>query len=415
MNVRFELMMASRYLRSKRSERFVSIITAFSLIGITLGVATLIIVMSVMNGFRSELIDKIVGVNGHLLVYLKKDNRKNDHVVNIAEKISQINGVYNVSKELNSQVMVSSSKGASGIMLRGIDPSDLIERPGIEENIVEGNLKSFLDGTIVLGSRLASYLGVSIGDDVTILSASGTTTPFGTIPSSRAFLVSAVFDVGMYEYDRGTAFVSREDASLLANSEKTASQIEVFLINERDSKSIATVIQTNILNKEKVYTWEEIHSQLFRALKVEKNVMFLILTLIIFVAVFNVISSLIMLVKDKEKGVAILRTIGTSKIQIMRIFCIVGSSIGFVGTFFGFILGVFISVNITSICNFIESLIGKELFTAEVYFFNNLPSEVDAVEVFYIVFVSLILSFLATLYPSWKASKLDPVEILRYE
>ena len=256
---------------------------------------------------------------------------------------------------------------------------------------------------------------MGIGENVTILSPSGTTTPFGTIPSTRAFVVSAIFDVGMYEYDRGTAFISRDDASALSNLNKTANQLEIFLVDDRNSLFISKEVKKNIGGDGKVYTWEQIHSQLFKALKVEKNVMFLILTLIIFVAVFNVISSLIMLVKDKERGVAVLRTIGASKIEIMRVFCIVGSSIGFVGTFFGFLLGVFVSINITNICNFIEVLLGEELFTAEIYFFNSLPSKIDSSEVFFIVLVSLLLSFFATLYPSWKASKLDPVEILRYE
>jgi lipoprotein-releasing system permease protein len=414
MNFRLETFIAYRYLSSRRDESFISISSLFSFIGIMIGVATLIVVMSVMNGFRTELVDKIVGINGHIILYFNNDAK--DKYIDITESIEKIENVELVSKELEMHAMLSSEDNSSGVLVKGIDKLDLYERESISNNIIKGSLDSFEGNNIILGTRLAAFLRVKLNDKISLITSSKTTTPFGSIPNIADFKVIGIFDVGMYNYDRNIAFIPRETSSNLLNKELGyLSQLEIFL-NDKSKIDITTKkVLVALEGRGNVYKWNTLHKELFNALEVEKKVMFLILSLIIFVAAFNLISSIIMIVKDKERGIGILRSIGLSKGQVLRIFIIIGSFVGLIGTFIGLLLGLLISNNIGSIQLFLEDLFNRSLFSAEIYFFNIIPSNVNVSEVLTIVLISLILSLLSTVYPAWKASKIEPANILRYD
>ena len=414
MNFRLETFIAYKYLKSRRDESFISISSLFSFLGIMIGVATLIVVMSVMNGFRTQLIDKIVGINGHVILYF--NNNAKDKYIEITDAIEKIENVESVSKEVEMHAMLSSVDNSSGILVKGIDKTDLYERDSIANNIIKGSLSNFEGNNVILGTRLASFLRVELNDIVSLVTAAKTTTPFGSVPNIANFKVVAIFDVGMYNIDRNIAFIPRLTSSKLLNKkENYLSQLEVFLIDK--SKIVTTTSNiTKTLGKDgSIYTWNTIHKELFNALEVEKKVMFLILSLIIFVAAFNLISSIIMIVKDKERGIGILRSIGLTRGQILRIFVMIGSFVGIIGTFIGLLLGVLISHNVGSIQLFFEGLFNRTLFSAEIYFFNVIPSDINISEVITIVFISLILSFFSTIYPAWKASKIEPANILRYD
>ena len=414
MNFRLETFIAFRYLSSRRDESFISISSLFSFIGIMIGVATLIVVMSVMNGFRTELVNKIVGINGHIILYF--NNNAKQQYLNITESIEKIENVELVSKELEMHAMLSSEDNSSGILIKGLDKVDMYERESISNSIVEGSLETFEGNNIVIGVRLASFLRVKLNDKISLITSSKTTTPFGSIPNTADFKIIGIFDVGMYNYDRNIAFIPRKTSSMLLNKELDyLSQLEIFL-NDKSKINITTKsILAALDNKGSVYKWNTLHKELFNALEVEKKVMFLILSLIIFVAAFNLISSIIMIVKDKERGVGILRSIGLSRGQILRIFIMIGSFVGLLGTLIGLLLGLLISHNIGEIQLFLEDLFGRSLFSAEIYFFNIIPSDVNVSEVITVVFISLTLSLLSTLYPAWKASKIEPANILRYD
>ncbi len=414
MNFNLGIFIALRYLKSNRREGFISISSFFSFIGITIGVATLIIVMSVMNGFRSELINKIIGVNGHAIIYLKDKNNIN-RINILKETIEELNNVSFVSKELESQAMLSTSDNASGAVIKGIDKVDLYERNSIQENIILGGLDNFNGKSLIIGIRLAEYLGVSINEDVNILTASFSSTPFGNIPINDNFKIVGIFDVGMYEFDRTVAFMPRNEAINLNNSEKQVSQLEVFYNDGKQVEETTSLIVALLENQGKIFSWKNIHRELFNALQIEKKVMFLILFLIIFVAAFNLISSIIMIVKDKERGIGILRSLGAKRYDILKIFIIIGSLVGIVGTTIGTLLGIFISNNIAKIQFFLENLLDKQLFSPKIYFFNTIPSEINYFEVFSIMMISFTLSILSTIYPAWKATKIEPANILRYE
>ncbi len=413
MNFNLESFIAFRYLKSKRDERFVSISSFFSFIGITIGVATLIIVMSVMNGFRIELLDKIIGINGHAVVYLNL--KKNNNINSIVDNIQNLPNVEYVSEELEFNAMISFNKVASGILVKGIKKADLLERDSIANNIIEGNLENFNKKSIVVGSRLASYLGVKVNDKITLLTSNTNETPFGSIPITDEYKVIGIFDVGMYDYDRNIIFLPRIQAKSLIGSERDVSQLEIFLLESKKLDDSLLMISNILDNNGKVFSWKRLHKELFNALEIEKKVMFLILFLIIFVAAFNLISSIIMIVKDKERGIGILRSLGVKRSEIQRIFIIIGSVVGFFGTIIGTSIGVLFSINIGKIQKFLEDLFDSNLFSAEVYFFNIIPSKIDYEEVFIIFLISISLSILATIYPSWKASKIEPANVLRYE
>ncbi len=410
----FEWMMAARYLRARRREGFVSVIAWFSLLGIALGVATLIIVMSVMNGFREELLSRILGINGHINVYGQQ--REIADYPTLAEQLAKIDGVKTVTPMIEGQVMATGNGASSGAMVRGLSPEDFQKRTLLNDSIQAGSFKLFEQGEgIIIGSRLANKLGLWVGDKITLISPKGNVTAFGTVPRMRAYTIAATFDVGMYEYDSSFVFMPLTAAQNYFRV-NGVNYLEVMTPSAEEADEVTANIQYTMgrygLNP---VDWKRTNASFFNALQVERNVMFMILTLIIIVAAFNIISGLIMLVKDKGKDIAILRTMGASRGSIMRIFFISGASVGVFGTFGGFILGLAFAENIETIRRWIEKLSGNDLFAAEIYFLSKLPAIVDYGEVGLVVGMGLGLSFLATLYPSWRAARLDPVEALRYE
>jgi lipoprotein-releasing system permease protein len=409
----FERMVAFRYLRARRQEGFVSVIAIFSLLGIALGVATLIIVMSVMNGFRADLLGRILGLNGHLGVYAQSGPLTDFDAE--AAKVSQVPGVTGVTPLIEGQVMAASEIGAAGALVRGIRPEDLRRRPLVADHIVQGSLADFDDDGVAVGDRLARRLGVAVGGAITIISPQGTATAFGTMPRIKTYTIVALFDVGMYEYDNSFIFVPLEAAQLFFRLPNAVTSLEVFVADpdqvHQDRRLIAAALGGHV----RIVDWQQANSSLFNAVEIERNVMFLILTLIIVVAAFNIISSMIMMVKDKGRDIAILRTMGASRGAILRIFVLSGASIGVVGTLAGLLLGVVFTRNLEAIRQALQKVIGTDLFAAEIYFFTRIPARLDSGEVAAVVFMALALSFLATLYPSWRAARLDPVEALRYE
>jgi len=411
----FEWMMAMRYLRARRQEGFISIIAWFSLVGIALGVATLIIVMSVMNGFRQELLERILGINGHLSVYGPVAGQMTDYQP-MLKKLVDLDGVISVNPLIEGQVMVSAKGVAKGALVRGIRAEDLAKRKIVATNIKQGSLADFKgDDVVIIGSRLAQNMAVGVGDKLTLISPKGNVTAFGTVPRMRAFKIVGTFEIGMYEYDSGFVFMPLEAAQIYFRMPEGVSNIEVFIKNPDDAPGMGLRVTRELKGQARVHDWQRANASFFNAIQVERNVMFLILTLIILVAAFNIISSLIMLVKDKGRDIAILRTMGATRGMIMRIFLIAGASVGVIGTMLGFVLGLAFAANIENIRRWIEGLTGTDLFAAEIYFLSRLPAVVDPTEVTTIVLMGLGLSFLATLYPSWRAARIDPAEALRYE
>jgi len=412
----FERMVAMRYLRSRRQEGFISVIAWFSLLGIGLGVATLIIVMSVMNGFRYELLSRILGVNGHLSIY--SDAGSGQPLVNfdeLAKRVQAVPGVVAVTPTIEGQVMATANNQATGVLVRGLRAEDFAKRPILANNILTGNMADF-QGTnaIVIGDKLARSLGVRVGDQVTLISPKGNVTAFGTVPRMKAYTVVALFSVGMYEYDSRFIYMPLEAAQVYFQVDNAVNYLDVMVDHPDNARLRGEAIRA-ATGARNIYDWQQSNSSFFTAIQVERNVMFLILTLIIVVAAFNIISSLIMLVKDKGRDIAILRTMGATRGMIMRIFLLSGASVGVIGTIFGFLLGLTFSLNIETIRQWVERLSGTNVFNAEIYFLSTLPAIVDPMEVAIVVGMGLSLSFLATIYPSWRAARLDPVEALRYE
>ncbi len=410
----FEWMVAMRYLRARRQEGFISVIAWFSLLGIMLGVATLIIVMSVMNGFRQELLTRILGVNGHLSIYseshILKDYDK------LASKVKSANGVVKVTPIIEGQVMASANGQATGAMVRGMRQIDIKRRAILADNIKIGSLDDFKGSDrVLIGKRLARNLDLGVGDRITLISPKGNVTAFGTVPRMKAYRVAAVFDVGMHEYDSSFIFMPLPAAQKYFKLPKAVNYLDVVIDHPDKARQRGREVWRKIGHKGRIYDWQQTNSSFFNAIQVERNVMFLILTLIIVVAAFNIISSLIMLVKDKGRDIAILRTMGATRGMIMRVFLISGASVGVIGTLAGFALGLAFAENIETIRQWIQGLTGTDLFAAEIYFLSQLPAVVDPTEVTYVVMMGLGLSFLATIYPSWRAARLDPVEALRYE
>jgi len=410
----FEWMLSLRYLRSRRREGFISVIAGFSFLGIMLGVATLIIVMAVMNGFRQELLDKILGLNGHLLVQpLEKPLTDWEE---LADRLSKVPGVRLAAPIVEGQALASSPFNSAGVLVRGIRSADLMKLTSIANNIKQGTFEGFDTGQgLGIGRRLADQLSVRAGDNITLVAPRGAVTPMGTTPRIKTYKVAAVFEIGMSEYDSAIVFMPMPEAQLYFNRAGDVTAVEVYTNNPDRIDVFRKLVGEAASRPIFMIDWRQRNATFFNALQVERNVMFLILTLIILVAALNIISGLIMLVKDKGGDIATLRTMGATQGAVMRIFLITGASIGVVGTIAGFVLGLIVCLNVESIRQFLSWLTRTELFSPELYFLSRLPAIMDAGETTAVVVMALMLSLLATLYPSWRAARLDPVEALRYE
>lgn len=409
----FERLVALRYLRARRREGFISVIAGFSFLGIALGVATLIIVMAVMNGFRIELVARILGLNGHVSVYGLAGGLPDD--TPLLGAISEIDGVVTVTPVIEGQALVSHRGTATGAAVRGVDPAFFVQRPAVAENLAMLGDGSFdRQDVIAIGRRMAQRLGVAVGDQLTLIAPEGSVTAFGTMPRMRGYEIAAIFEVGMFEYDSGFVYMPIETAQRFFRLPGQVTALEIFLDNPDSLGAAKRQLEPLVLGSGRLWDWQQANASFFTALRVERNVMFLILTLIIIVAAFNIISGLVMLVKDKSADVAILRTMGATRGMILRIFLLTGASIGIVGTIAGLILGVAFASNIESIRAWLEGLTGTRLFDAEIYFLSQLPAHIEWVEVVAVTIMAIGLSLLATIYPSWRAARLDPVEALRY-
>jgi lipoprotein-releasing system permease protein len=411
---RFEWMLSLRYLRARRKEGFISVIAGFSFVGIMLGVATLIIVMAVMNGFRHELLNKILGLNGHMLVQ-PIGTPLTDYAA-VADRLLKIKGITHAIPLVEGQALASSPFHAGGVLVRGLREQDLKQLPAIGPNIKFGTLEGFDTGQgIIIGKRLADQLSVRAGDQVTLVSPRGAVTPMGTTPRIKTYKVAAIFEIGMSEYDSVFVFMPLAEAQAYFNRNNDVNAIEIYTENADDVIRYRQLVNDNAGREVFIVDWRQRNSSFFSALQVERTVMFMILTLIVLVAALNIISGLILLVKDKGHDIAILRTMGATKYAVMRIFLITGSSIGIVGTVVGFTIGLLVCLNIEEIRRFVSWLTSTQLFPPELYYLSRLPARIDSGETTAVIVMALTLSFVATLYPAWRAARLDPVEALRYE
>jgi len=411
----FEWMLATRYLRARRKEGFISVIAGFSFVGIMLGVATLIIVMAVMNGFRNQLLDKILGLNGHAIVQKVAGGRLDDYEA-VAARLTQVKGVRHAIPLIEGQVLFSGPRQALGGFVRGMTETGMRSLPLVSEKIILGTIDKFDDQRgIAVGIRLANDLGLSLGDRMTLVSPRGSTTPFGTVPRTKSYRIQAIFELGMAEYDRTMVFMPMAEAQRYFSRGATADVIEVVTDDPERIREYIGNMQSALGGNFGFVSWQDRNKTFFTVLEIERTVMFIILSLIVLVAALNIISGIMMLVKDKSRDIAILRTMGATKHAIMRVFLITGASIGIVGTLAGLVLGIIFCWRIEGIRQLVQNLTGTTLMDPNVYYLTRLPAEIDIGETAAIVVMALTLSVFATLYPSWRASKLDPVEALRYE
>jgi lipoprotein-releasing system permease protein len=407
-----ERMLALRYLRARGKDSVISAIAIFSFIGVMLGVATLIIVMSVMGGFRKELYAKFLGFNGHFLIH-PLDSPLTDHK-DVVERLAKVPGVASAKAFIEGEALISSQGGAAFALVRGMTGADLAKVPGVAKNMRAGGLEDFDAGPdIVIGKRLADQLGVGIGDKVTLIQPRGATTPMGVVPRLKAFSVVGEFEVGMSILDSSNVFIPFEEANNFYDKNGEASVIEVFLDEPDRIDEMRPIIEKAAERPVLITDWRQSNRTFFSALAVERNVMFLILMLIVIVAALNIVSGMIMLVKDKGSAIAILRTMGATQGTILRVFLMTGGAIGVLGTLAGFVLGVVFTLNVESIRQFLSWLTSSQIFPPELYFLSQLPAVLDWHEVATITLTAFTLSVLATLYPAWKAASLDPVEQLR--
>ena len=413
----FERMVAGRYLRARKGERFVSIIAIFSLVGIALGVATLIVVTSVMSGFQVELVSRILGVNGHITVQTYAGQKLDDYQP-LVTQVRALPDVASATAVLDGQALLSTEGGgARGGLVRGISLDDLRALHPISDHIVAGNLDDFTgDDAIVVGVGLASAYRLHVGDPLTVISPEGAATAFGTIPRVRAYKVVAVFDAGLNDYNSGVVFLPLPAAQIFFQKPNAVTGIEIRL-HDPDRVNIVGAALAPLLHGRPVYArdWRHANDTIIGVLQVQKDTMFIVLGMIVLVAAFNVVSSLIMLVKDKRADIAVLRTIGASSFSVLRIFLMCGAFVGVTGTVIGTVIGIVFCHYIVAIQHFVEQVTGGQVFDASVFMLTELPNTVDWADVGRVVALGLVLSLLATLYPSWRAARTDPVEALRHE
>jgi lipoprotein-releasing system permease protein len=416
--MRYEWFIGLRYLKAKRKQTFISIITIISIVGVAVGVMTLIVVLAVMSGFEKTLKEKILGTQAHLVV-LKTNQQGMDHYEEILKQVQEVKGVVSAAPFIFNQVMLSSESSVSGVVIKGIDPDRVGKVTELAHNMKAGRLQDLKGESdspgIILGVELAKHLGVTLNDAIQVISPLGTMTPMGMMPKMKRFRVVGIFYSGMYEYDNTMAYVSLESAQKFFGMGARVTGIEIKTNDIYKVKEIGKEIRQKLGFPFWTKDWMEMNRNLFSALKLEKIAMFIILVLIVLVAALNIISTLIMVVMEKNKDIAILKSMGTPSKGILRIFIIEGGIIGVVGTALGTILGLGIALNLDKIVGFLENRFGFKIFSPDIYYIEKFPSQVNPMDVGLIVITAILISLLATLYPSWRASRLDPAEALRYE
>lgn len=411
----FVFFTALRYFRAKKNEKFVSIISSISLIGITIGVAALIVVMSVMNGFHAELTSNIVGLNGDITI-TPNSVKVIPNYLETEQRLKKYPFITKNTKLIHGQALALAKKSNSGVIVKGIDLSDLKHKGEITKNILSGSFDDYYgEEAIAVGCELAFNLGLQVGSKLKLIAPNLLSTAFGSMPRAKSYVVQVVFSSGMYDYDAAVVLMPIKAAQIFFSMGENINTIEININNITKAEEYATLLKQDFGNEFHVQSWIQSNQQFLNALEIERVAMFVILSLIIIVAAFNIVSSLFMLVKDKTKDIAILKTIGASNLQIMSVFMLNGMLVGIIGTALGVVLGLLFSYNIESIRQFLEGFSGIKLFDPAIYFLYNLPSVVEISDVIFISTLAFLLSFLATIYPAYKASSLNPIEAMRYE
>ena len=405
-----ERLISLRNLKPKKKEGFLKIISIFSFLGIMIGVAILIIVMSVMNGFKTDLTNKILGLNPHIVIQPNSYDINDNFVFNLKKNFKEIN----LNRSYTGEGIVISKNNTKGVLFKGIDKNEKNISKFFKEYLAKGNLGDFGPNTVFLGTELAFDLNLKVGDSISLMSSAFVTTPLGSIPKQENFKITGIFNTGFLEYDQNIVFLNIEDSLSIFNKEKNDQNIEIYLDDPLKANSLKKKIQ-KINQNYFVYTWSDLNKSLFSALKVERNVMFIILTLIVIVAAFNIISGLTILIKNKTKEIAILKTLGLSNKSIKKVFFLTGLTIGFFATVSGIILGVLFSVNIEKLRIFLSSVFNFEIFPSDIYFLDKLPSEINTSSIIIIFIISLLISAIASYIPAVKISKMNTFRALRYE